>query len=89
LRHMDDILGIKEIDVIQWEPGAGQQPTWGWIELLQKIQKAGKGLWLYGWPPEAVKTYYKELKPEGLIFYLWADSPKNAEDMVKWFKDNT
>lgn len=47
LPHLDDVLAIKGIDVLQWVPGAGQPPVWKWTDVLLKAQKAGKGLQIY------------------------------------------
>jgi hypothetical protein len=89
LRHLDDILAIDAIDVIQWVPGAGQPRTVEWMDLLVKIQKAKKGLWLYDWTIEEIKMHYRELKPEGLCFSIQASSENEAEDLLEWFKQNT
>jgi hypothetical protein len=42
--HLDDILAVKDIDVIQWVSGAGQPPMHTWLDVLTRCQKAGKGL---------------------------------------------
>jgi hypothetical protein len=89
LRHLDDILSIKNIDVIQWVPGDGQPRTPEWLELLKKIQKAGKGLWLYDWTIPDIKQKYKELSPEGLCFQVDVSSEREADDLLVWFKKNT
>ena len=75
LRHMDDILALPNIDVIQWVPGGGQPRTVEWMDLLHKIQAAGKGLYLYDWTIEDIHQHYRELRPEGVVFYYTADSP--------------
>lgn len=89
LVHLDDILAIPDIDVIQWVPGAGQPRTLEWMDLLKKIQKAGKRLWIYDWTAEEIKRHYKELRPEGLVFSLDVPSQKEADDLVDWLKKNT
>jgi succinate dehydrogenase flavin-adding protein (antitoxin of CptAB toxin-antitoxin module) len=43
LGHLDDILAIPDIDVIQWVPGDGNPRSIEWMDLLHKIQAAGKG----------------------------------------------
>ena len=86
LGHLDDILAIKNIDVIQWVPGAGRPRTVEWMDLLRKIQAAGKGLWIYDWTPDEIKKHHKELKPEGLIFQTWVSTPKEADELVKHLK---
>jgi hypothetical protein len=89
LTHLDDILSIPEIDVIQWVPGEGHPRTVEWMSLLQKIQKAGKGLWLYDWTIDEIKAHYKELKPEGICFHLSAASQQEADDLLDWLVKNT
>lgn len=89
LRHLDDILAVPDFDVIQWVPGDGQPRQPGWMELLHKIQAAGKGLYLYDWTLDDIRQHYRELKPEGLIFYLTLDTPQEADDIIAWLKRNT
>ena len=89
LRHLDDILAIPGIDVIQWVPGAGQPKTFGWMDLLKKIQKAGKRLWIYDWTAEEIRQYHRELRPEGIVYHVNVDSEKEAEDLILWLKKNT
>ena len=42
LRHLDTILSIKELKGVQWVYGAGQPSAKHWIDVLKKIQDAGK-----------------------------------------------
>ena len=86
LGHLDDILAIKNIDVIQWVPGTGNPRTIEWIDLLRKIQKAGKGVWIYDWTPEEIMTRHKELSPEKLIFQVSAATPQHADELVNCLK---
>lgn len=87
LAHLDDILAIKAIDVIQWVPGAGQPRTIEWMDLLKKIQRAGKGLWLYDWTPDEIKGRFKELDPRGLYFSTSAASPREAEELIRYVRN--
>jgi hypothetical protein len=88
LSHLDDILAIEGIDAIQWVPGAGQPRTVEWMDLLKKIQKAGKRLWLYDWTPQEIKSRFKELDPRGLFFDLWVDTPQEGEDLISYVKNH-
>jgi 5-methyltetrahydrofolate--homocysteine methyltransferase len=88
LTHLDEILAIKGIDVIQWVPGSGQPRTVEWMDLLKKIQKAGKGLWLYDWTPEEIKTHFKELDPRGLYFDTWTKTPQEGEELIAYVKNH-
>lgn len=89
LRHVDDILDIDAIDAIQWVPGDGRPKSYKWMELLQKMQKAGKGLHIQDWTFDDIKQYYKELRPEGLVFDLKVDTQDEADEIIEWFTKNT
>jgi hypothetical protein len=47
LRHLDSILTIRELDALQWVPGAGREGYSQWIPIYQKIQAAGKSIIVY------------------------------------------
>ncbi len=86
LGHLDDVLAIKEIDAIQWVPGDGQPRSIEWMDLLKKMQKAGKGLQIYDWTIPEILEHFKELSPEGLFFCVEASSQKEADDLIKTVK---
>ncbi len=88
LVHLDDILAIPEIDVIQWVPGEGNPPLIEWIDLLKNIQKAKKGLQIYC-SVEEVKRFHKELRPEGVLYSVEASSRQEADNLISWLKKNT
>jgi len=86
LVHLDQILQIREIDVIQWVPGDGNPRTIEWMDLLKKIQAAGKGLWIYDWTVEEIKMRFKELKPEGVCFSVHAHHEDEAEELLEYLE---
>jgi len=88
LPHLDDILAIPGIDVIQWVTGAGNPPIIEWIELLKKIQRAGRGLEINA-SPEEVKVFHRELCPEGVLYRVRASSVREAESLLLWLAKNT
>jgi len=88
LSHLDEILAIKDIDVIQWVPGAGQPRTIEWMDLLKKIQKSGKGLWIYDWTVQEIKDHFKELDPGGVLYETWAGSREEGEELLEYVKRN-
>lgn len=49
-RHLPAILQIDRLTAVQWIQGAGKPPPSKWLELLQTIQGAGKGVQLYYGP---------------------------------------
>jgi hypothetical protein len=88
LAYLDDILSIKQIQAVQWLPGEGTKPQHEWPEVLHKIQKAGKAIILYA-DCELVKVLHKEYNPELVAYCVHADSIKQAEDLLKWLKENS
>jgi hypothetical protein len=85
LKHLDTLLSIKEIGFIQWEPGAGEKNIFAWIPLMQKIQAAGKGLYVSGGPFSIgqARALLKELKPEGLMMPVVAESASEAASFLE------
>ena len=84
LVHLDNILQIEGIDVIQWVPGDGNPRSIEWMDLLHKIQNAGKGLWIYDWTVEEIKTRFKELKPEGLVFSVDTATEDEGYELIEY-----
>jgi hypothetical protein len=65
LKHLDSLLSIKELDAIQWVPGAGNEGFERWIPVYKKIQNAGKGIQIFGVNLENLDLLFENLKPEG------------------------
>ena len=89
IRHLDAILSVDAIKMIQWTPVAGQPPTSDFIPVLQRIQKNGKGLvlLLQAWEVEKVIT---ELSSKGLqIVVNDVHSQKEAEEILKIVEKKT
>ena len=89
LGHLDDILAIPKLDFIQFVPGAGQPRSVEWLDVLKRIQASGKGLYIYDWKADEIRKFYKELRPEGLLFSLHVSTPAEAEDLLEWLIKNT
>ena len=66
LKHLEPLLSLPELDGFQWVPGAGSAPMSEWIELLQKIQNAGKKLLIICENYE-VEKIVRGLRPEGIL----------------------
>jgi hypothetical protein len=67
LRHLDSILGIKELDAVQWVPGAGHEGYAHWVDVYQRIQKAGKAIQL-NITLDELPMVFETLKPGGVWF---------------------
>lgn len=89
LVHLDDLLSIEDIDVIQWVPGAGQPPPHEWVDVLKKCQQAGKGLEIDGQTAETIKRLHGELDPRGVVYCMNVRSVEEVEDTLKWLARNT
>lgn len=67
LRHLDSLLEIRELDAVQWVCGAGNEGYHRWVEVYQKIQRAGKALTL-DVAVEELPMVFETLRPEGVYF---------------------
>lgn len=91
LPHLDDILSIKKIDVIQWVSGAGQPKMWRpeWRDVLKRCQKAGKGLQIHDLTIAEAKELHPQLNPAGLVYCVQANTIKEVEDFCNWLEKNS
>jgi hypothetical protein len=83
-RHLEMLLSIKKLNMIQWQPVAGQPPITSFIPVLKRIQKAGKGLLLRCRPHE-IEQIVNELSPKGVMIVCFDRSLKksDAEDLLR------
>ncbi|MEK6796588.1 MAG: hypothetical protein AABZ39_17560 [Spirochaetota bacterium] len=89
LTHLDSLLAIKKLDAIQWVPGDGQAPQHEWMDVLKKVQKAGKGLQLWG-SVDVIKKYHKELDPKGVVYCPHGVRDRaEADALLTWLEQNT
>jgi len=89
IRHLDDLLALPNLHTIQWVPGAGQPTAPAWIELLQKIQRAGKAVQVLV-SGEEVKAMYSQLAPEKTYYWvLDCPSENEARRLIEWMERNT
>jgi len=82
VRHLESICASPHLDVIQWVPGAGAKPMNQWPDLLRRIQKLGKGLWLYGSPEEQLDIL-TQVDPKGCMYTSWHKDRAEAETWLK------
>lgn len=89
VRHLDYILSVEGIKMIQWTAVAGQPPTSAFLPVLKKIQQRGKGLLLTlePWEVEKVMT---ELSSCGLqIVVTGVQSEQEAKELLKLIEKKT
>jgi hypothetical protein len=66
IKHLDTLLGIPKLRVIQWVPGAGKERVSDWYELIRKILAAGKSIQVFARPWE-VDDLVKNVGARGLL----------------------
>lgn len=89
LPHVDDLLAIPNLHTIQWIPGAGQPQAPEWLELLQKIQSAGKSVQVIVTPDE-LKAVCSELVPEKTFYWVLAGvgTEEEARELIAWMENH-
>jgi hypothetical protein len=69
VRHLDSLLAIENLKGIQWVPGAGAPEAEQWLDVLRKIQAAGKLCQVYV-SPEGAKRICDELGGKGFLLCI-------------------
>lgn len=82
LKHLDTILSIEGINVIQWTNVVGQPPASHYINVLKRIQAAQKGLILHVMPDE-IEFIMENLSSKGLYLLTYAENQEEALRLVK------
>jgi hypothetical protein len=86
IRHLDKILSIEKIKMIQYTCVAGQPSPLEKLDVLQKIQRAGKLLLLII-RPEWLKPLLENLSAQGLFLKIEADNTEEADNLFKLARD--
>ena len=81
-RHLDCLLSIEKIKMIQWTNVPGQPPVTDCFDTLKRIQAAGKGLLLI-LTPDQIETVMENLSSKGLYIVTNANSEEEADYLVK------
>ena len=83
IRHLDQLLAIKNLHGIQWIPGDGAPPPHEWLPLLKRIRDAGKLCQLFV-SPEGAQTIVRELGGRGFALYITQQmSADEANDFLR------
>ena len=87
IRHLDILLSVKNLDNIQWTHVAGQPKMSNFIEVFQKIQKAGKGLVLAP-DPDEIPFLLKNLSHKALMIVVSGiNDIDEANDLMKFAEE--
>lgn len=82
LRHLDDILSVKKIHMIQWVSVVGEPSYLNYLPVFQKIQQSGKSLLINDVKPEDIPTLLTNLSAKGLLLMTQTDTQAEAEDLL-------
>ncbi len=82
IRHLDTLLSIDGLKMIQWTHVVAQPSPVEFIPVLKRIQDAGKGLLLLLDPWE-VEPILENLSSRGLFINVKTKTKAEADDMVR------
>ena len=80
-RHIDALCDIKDLDVIAWVPGAGQEQM-DWTQLFDRIDKLGKGQILYASGHKKITDLWVQYRSKQLIFRTCVNSRTEMDDLL-------
>ena len=86
LRHLDKLVSIKNLRLIQYTFCDGQPSPVEQIPALQRIQKTGKLLLLMV-PPQYVKPLLENLSAKGLFITTACRNPEEADGLFRIVKE--
>jgi hypothetical protein len=72
LPHLDQLLSIRRLRGVQWQPGDGQALADQWLPVLARIRNAGKLCQVYV-TRQGAFTIKKELGGKGFLFHIIND----------------
>ena len=81
VKHLDFLLSIPELRLIQWVPGDGAPPFREWIPLLKRIVDAGKRTIVYCAPKE-METFVIALGPELIVVSTSVGSAEEGRSLL-------
>ncbi|MBO4392394.1 MAG: trimethylamine corrinoid protein 2 [Clostridia bacterium] len=82
LTHLDTLLELDRINGIQWVPGEGKPPAREWIEVLKKIQRAGKNIVMSCYANDIIPLC-EALDPRGVSLTFGGLDRDSADSLIK------
>ncbi|MDD5705025.1 MAG: hypothetical protein PHR35_03810 [Kiritimatiellae bacterium] len=81
IKHLEALCEIRELDLVQWVPGAGQGEQRDWTALFDRIDALGKGQLRWG-RADTAKHLWQKYRTRKLFFNLQAQSRAEIEDCL-------
>lgn len=87
IRHLDLLLGIEKLRLIQWVPGSKMaDPGYGdplnWIDLFKRIQAGGKKVIVYC-APEQIKPLLDRIARDQVFLSVWCPDLTSAQGVIR------
>jgi hypothetical protein len=87
IRHLDELLKIEKLHLVQWVPGArmnnlGHCDPLNWIDLFRRIQAAGKKVLIYC-PPERVQPLLDKIARDRVILNIGCQDEQTARNVLR------
>ena len=80
--HLDGLLDIPKLKVIQWQPGAGKERLDQWYDLIQKILAAGKSVQVFA-RAEEVDALISHVGTRGMLVSLTDSDPQTLKQTAE------
>lgn len=88
--HVDALCELPRLQALQILPGAGKPSPLHYMDVLRKVQRAGKNLWIHI-PPDEVQSALENLSARGLFIATACASEAEARALLKnaekWSRD--
>ena len=81
-RHVDLLCSLGSLNGFQVVPGAGKPGPLHYMDVLKKVQAAGKNLQIH-LPPQEIGAALDSLSSKGLFIHTWCGSEDEARDILK------
>ncbi|MFC1453117.1 hypothetical protein ACFLSJ_07235 [Verrucomicrobiota bacterium] len=88
LIHEPDLAASKGLYAFGYVPGAGHGGHIDYLDLYKRMQAAGKAVLFHGSQDEC-KAAHRELRPDLTVYTTRANTPAQAEELLRWFVRNT
>ena len=81
-RHVDMLCELDKLNGLQILPGDGKPSPLYFMDVLKKVQDAGKNLHITI-PPQQVGEALENLSSKGLFIQTWAETEEEAKAIIK------
>ena len=78
VKHLEHLLELPQLDAVQWVWGDGTPSGRHWVELYEKVARAGKGIYLLGADEEDFDTVMGKA-PGCYYMNVWANAIDDAK----------